>query len=42
MEVKKSKSNGDYNMDLKSSYQGLNSSMSVNLGNESHSSKLVN
>ena len=29
-------------MDLKNSFQGMNSSMSVNLGNESHSSKLVN
>lgn len=29
-------------MDLKNSFQGLNSSISVNIGNESHSSKLVN
>ena len=33
MTVKKSKANGDYNMDLKNSFQGLDSSMSVNLGN---------
>ncbi len=29
-------------MDLKNSFQGLNSSLSVNMGNESQSSKLVN
>lgn len=40
--VRRSKSNGDYNMDLKNSFQGMNSSLSVNLGNEGHSSKLVN
>ena len=40
--AKKSRSNGEYTMDLKNSFQGMNSSMSVNLGNESHSSKLVN
>lgn len=41
---KKSKAHGDYGMDLKNSFQGLNSSLSVNLGNESISqnSKLVN
>lgn len=31
--LKKSKTNGEYNMDLKNSFQGLNSSISVNLGN---------
>ena len=40
--VRRSKSNGEYNMDLKNSFQGMNSSLSVNLGNEGHSSKLVN
>jgi hypothetical protein len=29
-------------MDLKSSFQGLNSSLSVNFGNETQNSKLVN
>jgi hypothetical protein len=29
-------------MDIKSSFQGLNSSLSVNLGNENTGSKLVN
>ena len=34
MGVKKSRSNnGEYNLDLKNSFQGLNSSMSVNIGN---------
>jgi hypothetical protein len=30
---KKSKAYGDYGLDLKNSFQGLNSSISVNLGN---------
>ena len=33
MGVRKSRSNGEYNMDLKNSFQGINSSMSVNVGN---------
>lgn len=39
---KKSKAYGDYGVDLKNSFQGLNSSISVNMGNESSNSKLVN
>lgn len=39
---KKSKAYGDYGMDIKNSFQGLNSSISVNMGNESSNSKLVN
>lgn len=39
---KKSKVYGDYGMDIKNSFQGLNSSISVNMGNESSNSKLVN
>jgi len=31
--VKKSKAIGEYGMDLKSSFQGMNSSLSVNFGN---------
>lgn len=31
--TKKSKAYGDYGVDLKNSFQGLNSSISVNLGN---------
>jgi len=33
---------GEYNMDLKTSLQGLNSSLSANLGSENQNSKLVN
>lgn len=40
--VKKFKINGDYNVDLKNSFQGMNSSLSINVGNESHGSKIVN
>ena len=40
--VKRSKINGDYNVDLKNSFQGMNSSFSVNLGGESQGSKIVN
>jgi hypothetical protein len=39
--VKRSKV-GEYNMDLKNSYAGLNSSLSVNMGSENPNSKLVN
>lgn len=39
---KKSKVYGEYGMDIKNSFQGLNSSMSINMGNESSNSKLVN
>lgn len=38
----KKKAYGDYGVDLKNSFQGLNSSISVNLGNEPSNSKLVN
>lgn len=39
--TKKSKA-GDYGVDLKNSFQGMNSSYSMNLGNENSNSKLVN
>ena len=39
--VKRSKP-GEYNMDMKNSFQGLNSSLSGNLGSENQSSKLIN
>ena len=40
--VKRSKINGDYNVDLKNSFQGMNSSFSINVGGEGHGSKIVN
>jgi hypothetical protein len=40
--TKKSKAYGDYGVDLKNSFQGMNSSYSINLGNENSNSKLVN
>ena len=39
--MKKSKNNGEYGVDIKSSFQGLNSSLSGNYGTDNSSSKLM-
>lgn len=42
MSFKKSKNHGEYGVDIKSSFQGISSSISGNYANDNASSKLLN